>query len=45
MTLEEQLAKLKAESAREYAFSIVGYNDARIARLRKRMSELQGEQA
>ena len=42
--VQAQRAKLEAESAREYAFSMVGYNDARIARLRKRMSELQGEQ-
>jgi hypothetical protein len=43
--VQAQRAKLEAESAREYAFSMVGYNDARIDRLRKRMSELQGEQA
>jgi hypothetical protein len=42
--VEAQRAKLEAESAMEYALSMVDYNDARIARLRKRMSELQGEQ-
>lgn len=43
--VEAQRAKLEAESAREYAFSIVGYNDARIVRLQERLSELRGEQA
>ena len=43
--VEAQLAKLKAESAMEYALSMVDYNDARIKRLRMRMNELQGEQA
>ena len=43
--VEAQRAKLEAESAMEYALSMVDYNDARIARLRRRMSELQGEQA
>lgn len=43
--VEAQRAKLKAESAMEYALSVVDYNDARIKRLRMRMNELQGEQA
>ena len=43
--VEAQRAKLKAESAMEYALSMVDYNDARIKRLRMRMNELQGEQA
>ena len=43
--VEAQRAKLKAESAMEYALSMVDYNDARIKRLRVRMNELQGEQA
>lgn len=42
--VEAQRAKLKAESAMEYALSVVDYNDARIKRLRMRMNELQGEQ-
>ena len=42
--VEAQRGKLEAESAMEYALSMVDYNDARIKRLRVRMSELQGEQ-
>lgn len=43
--VEAQRGKLEAESAMEYALSMVDYNDARIKRLRMRMNELQGEQA
>lgn len=42
--VEAQRGKLEAESAMEYALSMVDYNDARIKRLRVRMNELQGEQ-
>lgn len=42
--VEAQRGKLEAESAMEYALSMVDYNDARIKRLRMRMNELQGEQ-
>ena len=34
-----QLEKLKAESAADYAKSVVAYNEARIARLNKHISE------
>lgn len=43
--VEAQLAKLKAESAMEYALSVVDYNTQRIKRLRERLEELKGEQA
>lgn len=36
---EAQLRKLEAESAAEYAKSVVSYNEARIARLQKRLVE------
>lgn len=36
---EAQLNKLKAESAVEYAKSVVAYNEQRIARLQKRLTE------
>lgn len=42
--VEAQRAKLKAESAMEYALSVVDYNDARIKRLRMCMEELKKEQ-
>ena len=37
------LEKLKAESAADYANGIVAYNEARIARLNKRISEYKEE--
>ena len=40
-----QLEKLKAESAADYANSVVAYNEARIARLHKRISEYKAEEA
>ena len=40
-----QLEKLKAESAADYAKSVVAYNEARIARLNKRISEYTVEEA
>jgi hypothetical protein len=40
-----QLEKLKAESAADYAKSVVAYNEARIARLNKRISEYKAEEA
>ena len=40
-----QLEKLKAESAADYANGIVAYNEARIARLNKRISEYMAEEA
>lgn len=43
--VEAQRAKLEAESAMEYALYMVDYNDARIKRLTRRLTELQGEQA
>lgn len=43
--VEAQRAKLEAESAQDYAWSMVRYNDDRITRLRNRLTELQGEQA
>lgn len=43
--VQSQRAKLEAESAMEYALSMVEYNDARIKRLTRRLTELQGEQA
>ena len=39
-----QLEKLKAESAADYAKSVVAYNEARIARLNKRISEYKAEE-
>ena len=39
------LEKLKAESAADYANGIVAYNEARIARLNKRISEYTAEEA
>jgi len=43
--VEAQRAKLEAESAREYAYHMVQYNDDRIERLKTRLTELQGEMA
>ena len=42
--VDAQRAKLEAESAREYAFHMVNYNDDRILRLQERLNELK-EQA
>ena len=39
---EANLSKLRAETALEYATSVVSYNDARIARLEDRISKLKG---
>jgi len=39
--IEAQLAKLQAETSVEYSQSIVNYNEQRIARLNKRINELQ----
>ena len=36
---EAQLEKLKAETAADYAYSVVAYNEARIARLNERIAE------
>lgn len=43
--VEAQRSKLEAESALDYAYSMVDYNNQRIERLRIRLVELQGEQA
>ena len=43
--VDAQRAKLEAESAREYAYHMVNYNDDRIARLQERLNELKGETA
>jgi hypothetical protein len=43
--VEAQRSKLEAESAREYAYHMVRYNDDRINRLRERLDELKGEAA
>ena len=43
--VQAQRAKLEAESAREYAYHMVNYNDDRIARLQERLNELKGETA
>jgi len=39
------LAKLEAESAVDYAMSVVEYNEARIERLNKHLATYTGEQA
>jgi recombinational DNA repair protein RecR len=39
--MQAQRAKLEAESAREYAYHMVNYNDDRIARLQERLNELK----
>lgn len=39
---EASLSKLQAETALEYATSVVSYNDARIARLNERIAKLEG---
>jgi len=38
---EAQLEKLKAESAADYATSVVAYNEARIERLKARIEEFK----
>ena len=43
--VEAQRSKLEAESALDYAYSMVEYNTQRIERLKCRVTELQGEQA
>ena len=43
--VQAQRAKLEAESACEYAASMIQYNDDRINRLRVRLNELKGETA
>ena len=43
--VEAQRSKLEAESALDYAYSMVEYNNQRIERLRTRLTELKGEQA
>lgn len=43
--VKAQREKLEAESALDYAYSIVEYNTQRIERLKRRVTELQGEQA
>jgi hypothetical protein len=42
--VQAQRAKLEAESACEYAASMIQYNDDRIVRLQKRLNEMK-EQA
>lgn len=37
---EAYLSKLNAETALEYAESVLNYNEARIARINKRLEEL-----
>ena len=39
------LAKLEAETAVDYAMSVVEYNEARIERLNKHLATYTGEQA
>ena len=41
---EAVIKKLEAESAVEYAASIVTYNVERIARLQRRLKEYEGEE-
>ena len=43
--VQAQRAKLEAESACEYAASMIQYNDDRINRLRVRLTELKGDMA
>ena len=43
--VQAQRAKLEAESACEYAASMIQYNDDRINRLRVRLAELKGDMA
>ena len=39
---EANLSKLQAETALEYATSVVSYNESRIARLKARVAKLEG---
>ena len=41
---EAQLRKLEAESAGEYAVSVVQYNDKRINRLQERLAQYEEEE-
>jgi len=41
--IQAQRAKLEAESALDYASSMVMYNDERIERLVRRLKEMKGE--
>lgn len=41
---EAQLRKLEAESAVEYAVSVVQYNDKRINRLQERLAQYEEEE-
>jgi len=43
--VQAQRAKLEAESACDYAYNMVEYNTHRIERLKRRVTELQGDQA
>jgi len=43
--VQAQRAKLEAESACDYASSMVMYNDERIERLARRLNEMKGEKA
>jgi hypothetical protein len=43
--VQAQRAKLEAESALDYASSMVIYNDERIERLVRRLNEMKGEKA
>jgi len=42
--VQAQRSKLEAESACDYAYNMVEYNTHRIERLKRRVTELQGEQ-
>lgn len=41
---EAYLSKLNAETALEYAESVLNYNEARIARINKRLTDLGEEE-
>ena len=43
--VEAQRSKLEAETALDYAYSMVEYNTQRIERLKARLTELKGETA
>ena len=43
--VQAQRSKLEAESACDYAYSMVEYNTNRIERLARRVTELRGETA
>jgi len=40
---EAELSMLQAQTAREYAESVISYNDARIKRLRKFLATLEAK--